>query len=168
MRTSLVAFAFLFACGGAQPAAPEAAAPAPAPREAAPAPLIAAEPETPVETVNEQAAAEPAPTTDAYVPPAQDEIFVRQVVSFLDEMVVMMEATQDNCDRMADGLEILMRKNQPLIAQSKLMGKEPKRDAWFKQQAEAQMMKMIERLLVPMQKCQANKKVQAAFDKFGK
>ena len=130
--------------------------------------MVAAEPETPVETVDQQAAAEPAPTSDAFVPTAQDEIFVRQVVSFLDEMVVMMEATQDDCDRMADGLEILMRKNQALIAQSKLMGKEPKRDAWFKQQAEAQMMKMIERLLVPMQKCQANKKVQAAFDKFGK
>src|SRR5262245_66029324 len=64
--------------------------------------------------------AAPAQNAD-YVPTAADQVFAHRVLDLIDEVAAVMERRQDDPDRMAAELELVMQRNQDLIVAGKQM-----------------------------------------------
>ncbi len=116
----------------------------------------------------------PATTPDAappqnadYVPTAGDQVFAHRVLDLIDEVAAVMERRQDDCDRMAAELELIMQRNQDLIVAGKQMKGNPARDKWFQDQAMERLQKAMGRMMIGFQKCQNDARMQALIRKLG-
>jgi len=155
----------LLAGCASQPA--PAPARAPAARISRPAPArqtVAVEEPRPGPPASPVAA--PAQTAD-YVPTAADQVFAHRVLDLIDEVAAVMERRQDDCDRMAAELELIMQRNQDLIVAGKQMKGNPARDKWFQDQAMERLQKAMSRMMTGFQKCQSDARMQALFRKLG-
>jgi len=166
--------------GGAMGRRPAAAAPARALHRPAAAPAKAA-PVAGAAAAPAAASAPPAASQPAdggsppsaggqqavFAPSAVDQVFVRRVLDVIDEVAAVMDKQQNACDRMAADLEIIMLRNQDLIAMAKQMKGNPARDRWMQEQATGRLEKAAPRMMAGFQKCQNDPAIQALVRKLG-
>jgi hypothetical protein len=130
--------------------------------EPAPAPAHGPKPEAEPEALPEPAI----PPGSGFAPTSADVILLQQVLVAMEEVARIMESTRD-CDRMVDGLEIAATRFRPLFETAKQMDKGGPRAAWFKQQGEAPMLAMVQRMMEPLQRCAQNKRLLALMQRLG-
>ncbi len=102
-----------------------------------------------------------------FVPTAADQVFAHRVVDIIDEVAAVVERRQDDCDRMAAELELVMQRNQDLIVAGKQMKGNPARDKWLQGQVMGRFEKALPRMMSGFQKCQNDARMQSLLRKLG-
>ncbi|HUS68162.1 MAG TPA: hypothetical protein VMZ28_26695 [Kofleriaceae bacterium] len=164
----LVVLASASACASAPAPTPE---PAPTPIAAAvPVPVPVPEPgPEPVSDPVFEPEPEQQPTmaaTPGYAPNGTDVLLVQEVLRAVDDIVRVMESTED-CERMVDGLELVVVRIRPLLSRAKEIEKQKARSEWFKQQLEAPITATANRMITPFQRCAQNKRLLALMQSLG-
>jgi hypothetical protein len=154
-----------------------ASAPAPTPKPT-PAPIAAAVPapepvpdpvsdSDPVPVPEPDSEPQPAmAATPGYAPTGTDVLLVQEVLRAVDDIVRVMESTED-CERMVDGLELVVVRIRPLISRAKEIEKQKPRSEWFKKQLEAPITATADRMIAPFQRCAQNKRLLALMQSLG-